>query len=76
MNQTIQQIEDAIFLNNTCGYTWEQIVLLTLDERARKVVEAIRDGLFTESEVDGFTAREFEEKANRIRIEREVFGSK
>ena len=76
MNETANQIEDAIFLHNTHGYTWEQVVLLTIDEKAVKVVEAIRDGLFTDNEIDTFTAKQFEEKVNRIRIEREVFGAK
>ena len=78
MRNTTDRIGDAIFMHITRGHSWEEIVkMIPQEEReARAIVEAIRDGLFTDTEVDTFTAREFEEKANRIRIEREVFGTK
>ena len=74
-------IENAIISHNVNGLSWNEIrCSIPFDSdanvRARLIVAMIDDGWFSNDEIDTFTAKQFEEKANRIRIEREVFGSK
>ena len=74
-------VENAIIAHNVNGLSWNDIRCsipfdCEVNVRARRIIAMIDDGWFTQDEIDSFTAKQFEEKGNRIRIEREVFGSK